>query len=103
MTNRPLQAADLETILGRALLHKLLGETPFSSDDKSGARLELILRIVGNLRGSFNDKGVRRWFYRDRQRLHGESFLTCFPEGWEATDPGPCFTLGASISVANDW
>ena len=99
MADRSLQASNLETILGAELLLRLLGRDPFGDDNKSKARLELILNIVDNLRGSFNNEGIRRWFYRDRTRLQGEPFIKFFPTGWETSDVGPSFILGASIAV----
>ena len=99
MADRSLQASNLETILGAELLLRLLGRDPFGDDNKSKARLELILNIVDNLRGSFNNEGIRRWFYRDRTRLQGEPFINFFPEGWDARDAVPCFILGASKRV----
>lgn len=60
-------------------------ETP---DDVAG-RLHLLALIVGDLAGSYNDVGIRRWFHRKRTLLGGRTPASFLKPGWDPDDEGP--------------
>jgi hypothetical protein len=44
---------------------------------------------VGDLAGSYNDAGIRRWFQRKRTALEGRSPASLLKQGWDPDDEGP--------------
>ena len=50
-------------------------------DDVAG-RLHLLALIVGNLKGAYNDAGIRRWFERPRVQLRGRAPKEVFHGDW---------------------
>ena len=60
-------------------------ETP----DDVAARLHFLALVVGDLAGSYNDTGIRRWFQRKRTLLDGRSPASLLTRDWDPEDPGP--------------
>lgn len=60
-------------------------ETP----DDVAARLHFLALVVGDLAGSYNDIGIRRWFQRKRTLLDGRSPASFLKREWDPDDEGP--------------
>ena len=60
-------------------------ETP----DDVAARLHWLALTVGDLAGSYNDIGIRRWFHRKRERLDGRAPIAFLRGDWDPDDDGP--------------
>lgn len=60
-------------------------ETP----DLVAARLHFLALVVGDLAGSYNDTGVRRWFQRKRTQLDNRTPGAVLERGWDPDDDGP--------------
>jgi hypothetical protein len=77
------EAAELLGVFGRDGLAELLGTSQVSLGrylnrsrawpDEVAARLHWLALVVGDLRGGYNEFGVRRWFERPRPQLRGRS------------------------------
>ena len=77
------EAAELLGVFGREGLAELLGTSQVSLGrylggsrawpDDVAARLHWLALVVGDLRGGYNEFGVRRWFERPRPQLRGRS------------------------------
>jgi len=59
----------------------LTGARPWPDD--IAARLHWLAMVVGDLRGGYNDYGVRRWFDRARPQLGGRSPRRVLGTGWK--------------------
>lgn len=70
-------------------------ETP----DDVAARLHLLARVVGYLRGGYNDFGVRRWFGRKRESLDGASPDALLTGKWSPDDDDPVRILELARSL----
>ena len=57
--------------------------------DPIAARLHWLALTVGDLAGSYNDIGIRRWFHRKRARLGGRAPLALLRGDWDPDDEGP--------------
>lgn len=57
--------------------------------DAIAARLHWLALTVGDLAGSYNDIGIRRWFHRKRERLGGRAPLAVLRGDWDPDDEGP--------------
>ena len=57
--------------------------------DSIAARLHCVALIVGDLAGSYNDIGIRRWFHRKRERLGGRTPGMLLRGDWDPDDDGP--------------
>ena len=57
--------------------------------DPIAARLHCLALIVGDLAGSYNDIGIRRWFHRKRERLGGRTPGMLLRGDWDPDDDGP--------------
>lgn len=57
--------------------------------DDVAARLHFLALVVGDLAGSYNDTGIRRWFQRKRTRLDGRPPAALLPQDWDPDDAGP--------------
>ncbi|HEY0152257.1 MAG TPA: hypothetical protein VGB92_09685 [Longimicrobium sp.] len=89
----------LERVLGADLLSELIGVSPSSlrryvigtrdTPDDVAARLHFLALVVGDLSGSYNDIGVRRWFERRRTQLGGKTPAELLQDGWDPQDEGP--------------
>lgn len=89
----------LERVLGADLLAVLVGISPSSlrryaadarpTPDDVAARLHHVALIVGDLSGSYNDIGVRRWFTRPRSQLDGRAPAALLEGVWDPWSDGP--------------
>ena len=57
--------------------------------DHIAARLHFLALVVGDLAGSYNATGVRRWFQRKRTLLGGQSPAELLTGEWDPDDEGP--------------
>ncbi len=91
--------AGTERTLGADLLAELIGISPSSlrryaagaraTPDDVAARLHFVALVVGDLSGSYNEIGVRRWFRRRRTQLDGRSPAELLGDAWDPEDQGP--------------
>lgn len=87
----------LTEALGAELLTDLLGISQSSlrrylsasrrTPDAIADRLHFIALVVGDLAGSLNDFGLRRWFQRPRTQLEGRSPAQLLKGRWRADTP----------------
>lgn len=52
-------------------------------------RIHFLALVVADLAGSYNERGVRRWFDRTRSQLDGESPRALLGGEWSPDDDGP--------------
>jgi hypothetical protein len=57
--------------------------------DDVAARLHFLALVVGDLAGSYNDVGIRRWFQRRRTRLDGRTPAALLKGTWDPDDESP--------------
>jgi len=67
--------------------------------DDVGERALHVARIVNELVGSYNERGVRRWFERPRPQLDGKAPKTLLPKGWSPDDAGPQEVLDLAAAL----
>jgi hypothetical protein len=89
----------LADLLGVDLLARLVGIAPASTrrylagnrvtPDAVAARLHWIALIAGDLAGSYNEYGIRRWFVRSRSELDGKAPADVLAGEWSPDDSGP--------------
>jgi hypothetical protein len=92
----PIPATELPALLellGLEPVAELLGTSPSSLrryvagqrvvPDEISARAHLLAGVVGDLRGAYNEIGVRRWFSRERSALAGRSPRDALGQGWD--------------------
>jgi hypothetical protein len=89
----------LERVLGADLLGDLVGVSSSSlrryaagtrdTPDDVAARLHFLALVVGDLAGSYNDIGVRRWFGRRRSQLGGQAPAELLQGAWDPQEEGP--------------
>jgi hypothetical protein len=89
----------LERVLGADMLADLVGVSPSSlrryaagtrdTPDDVAARLHFLALVVGDLSGSYNDFGVRRWFTRRRSQLGGQAPADLLRGAWDPQEEGP--------------
>lgn len=87
---RVFPADDLAALLGvslSSLKRYQAGER--DTPDDVAARLHLLALVVGDLAGSYNDIGIRRWFHRKRTLLGGRTPASLLKPGWDPDDEGP--------------
>jgi len=60
-------------------------ETP----DDVAARLHFLALVVGDLAGSYNETGIRRWFQRKRTLLDGRAPAALLKRNWDPDDAEP--------------
>lgn len=87
----------LRAILGDALLARLCGISEVSlrryttgmrsTPDPVAQRLHTLALIVADLRGAYNDYGIRRWFQRPRVQLGGRAPENLLAAGWTPDTP----------------
>jgi hypothetical protein len=58
-----------------------------SAPDVIAARAHFLSGVVGDLRGAYNEFGVRRWFVRERSALGGRSPKKVLRKGWDPDSP----------------
>jgi len=57
-----------------------------SIPDDVGVRLHLLALVVGDLAGSYNERGIRRWFERPRSGLGGRAPRDILRDAWDPDD-----------------
>lgn len=60
-----------------------------ATPDAVAARLHFLALVVGDLAGSYNDVGIRRWFHRKRALLDGRAPAQLLSGEWDPDDPAP--------------
>ena len=60
-----------------------------TTPDPIAARLHFLALVVGDLAGSYNDIGIRRWFHRKRSQLDGRAPAAFLKGAWDPDDEGP--------------
>jgi hypothetical protein len=55
--------------------------------DRLAERLHWLALVVGDLRGAYNDVGIRRWFERSRSALDGRAPARILTGDWDPADP----------------
>lgn len=91
------EARELGRVLGWDLLAAMANSSPVSlrryastvreAPDDVGGRLHLLAKIVGNLKGAYNDAGIRRWFERPRVQLQGHAPKDLLHGDWTPDQP----------------
>jgi hypothetical protein len=104
------EARELLGVFDREGLADLLGTSQVSLGryvtgtrpwpDDIAARLHWLAMVVGDLRGGYNDFGVRRWFDRARPQLGGRSPRRLLGSAWTpgARSPERVRELAASLA-----
>jgi hypothetical protein len=87
------ESQELVSVFGRDGLAELLGTSQVSIGryltgarpwpDDIAARLHWLAMVVGDLKGGYNDFGVRRWFERPRPQLRGRSPKQVLGDSWD--------------------
>ncbi len=83
----------LRALLGDELLGRLLGVSHSSlgryagrarpTPDVVAARLHVLAMVCADLRGGYNDYGIRRWFVRSRPSLEGGNVADLLGPDWD--------------------
>jgi hypothetical protein len=60
-----------------------------TTPDLIAARLHFLALLVGDLAGSYNEIGIRRWFHRKRTQLDGLPPAAFLKAEWNPDDEGP--------------
>ena len=81
------QLASLLHVSSSSLKRYQSGER--TTPDPIAARLHFLALVVGDLAGSYNDIGVRRWFHRKRTLLDGRAPTQLLTGEWDPDDAGP--------------
>jgi hypothetical protein len=68
--------------------------------DAVAARLHFLARVLAELRGAYNDIGVRRWFQRKRTVLRKRSPAQILTDDWSPEDSNPQRVLELARSLA---
>jgi hypothetical protein len=83
----PEELAPLINVSVSSLKRYVSGER--DTPDAVAARLHFLALVVGDLSGSYNDIGVRRWFQRKRTRLDGGAPVALLKGNWDPDDDAP--------------
>ena len=87
---RVFPADDLATLLDLSVSSlKRYASGERATPDVVAARLHFLALVIGDLSGSYNDTGIRRWFERKRTQLDGRSPAAFLKPGWDPDDEGP--------------
>lgn len=89
----------LERLLGADQLARLVGVSAASlyryrsgghpSPSLIAARAQFLAVLVSELAGTYNEKGIPRWFERRRNLLDGKSPAELLSGDWDPDEPGP--------------
>lgn len=60
-----------------------------TTPDVVAARLHFLALVVGDLAGSYNDIGIRRWFHRKRSALDNRTPASILSGEWDPDADGP--------------
>ena len=68
--------------------------------DEVAERAHMLARIVNDVAGSYNERGVRRWFERPRPQLEGRAPAAILSGPWDPDDPdvGKVAALAAELA-----
>ena len=83
----PEDLAELLNVSASSLKRYQSGER--DTPDAVAARLHFLALVVGDLAGSYNEAGIRRWFQRKRERLDGRAPNAFLTRDWDPDDEGP--------------
>ena len=83
----PEDLASLLNISASSLKRYDQGER--ATPDPVAARLHFLALVVGDLAGSYNDIGIRRWFHRKRTVLENRAPAAILVGDWDPDDEGP--------------
>jgi hypothetical protein len=83
----PEDLAALLSVSASSLKRYQSGER--DTPDAVAARLHFLALVVGDLTGSYNDIGIRRWFHRKRTPLDGRAPSAFLKGDWDPDDEGP--------------
>jgi hypothetical protein len=91
------ELAELSSVFDLDTLARLAGSSAVSlrrylsgarrAPDALAERLHWLALVVGDLRGAYNDVGVRRWFERTRSALDGRAPRAIVTGDWDPSDP----------------
>jgi uncharacterized protein (DUF2384 family) len=92
-----LELPRLDTLFGTERLARSVGVASSSmrryvahereAPDEVAARAHLLAQIVSDLVGSYNERGIRRWFQRPRSQLGGRAPEDILSGRWDPDDP----------------
>lgn len=101
---------ELLTIFDPDGLGALVGASPSSlrryalgaraAPDEIAARIHWLAKVVGDLRGAYNDAGVKRWFDRRRTQLADRPPRALLLGEWDPEDEGPRSVRALAQSLA---
>lgn len=81
---------DLAALLGISLSSlKRYQSAERDTPDDVAARLHFLALVVGDLAGSYNNTGIRRWFQRRRTLLDGRRPAALLKHDWDPDDAEP--------------
>ncbi|HEX9727365.1 MAG TPA: hypothetical protein VGA37_02530 [Gemmatimonadales bacterium] len=96
-------------VLGEERLAEFLHISPSSlrrygagartTPDEVAARLHHLALVIGNLAGTYNEIGVRRWFGRKRSQLKSRTPAELLHAAWAPEDAGPQRVLALSATL----
>jgi hypothetical protein len=95
-------AEELSSLVGTSVssLRRYASGTRRTPDDVA-ARLHFLAMAVGELKGSYNEIGVRRWFRRRRSALGERPPSELLQGSWNPEDPGPAEVLALARSLVS--
>ena len=101
--------APLRSLLGDELLARLVGVSHSSlgryaggarpTPDLVAARLHVLAMVCADLRGGYNDYGIRRWFVRPRPSLEAASVADVLGPSWDPDGPAAELVRAMAVSV----
>jgi hypothetical protein len=96
------EADELASLVGTSLssLRRYASGSRATPDDVA-ARLHFLARVVGELKGSYNQIGIRRWFRRKRLPLRERAPAELLRGSWAPEDPGPAEVLALARSLVS--
>ena len=99
----------LRHLLGDELLSLLVGVSHSSlgryasgtrvTPDLVAGRLHVVAMVCADLRGAYNDYGMRRWFVRPRPSLEGGSIAELLGTAWDPDGPAAAKVRELAASV----
>lgn len=104
------EARELASVFGWDLLSSMVHSSPASlrryastlrkaPDDVAG-RMHWLAKVVGDLRGAYNDAGIRRWFDRPRVQLQGQAPNDFLRRPWTPDQPDVAAVRSLATSLA---
>jgi hypothetical protein len=71
-----------------------------ATPDDVAARIHWLAKVVGHLRGAYNDAGVKRWFERRRVQLDDRPPRALLLGAWDPEDDGPRAVRGLARALS---